>query len=213
VRDVDAKARDPAVEPEAQDVVERCADLLVPPVQVGLLGQEVVQVHLPGGLVELPGRAAEHAAPVVRRLAAGAWVAPDVPVAPRRLARGAGLGEPSVLVAGVVGDEVEQHLHPALARARDQRVEIVDRPQLGVHAAVVADVEAPVGVRRRERRVQPQAVDAQPGEVIQALGDPAEVAHSVAGRVGERARVALVEDAVAPPHPVAGGPHADCVSP
>ena len=46
VRDVDAPAGDPAVEPEAQDLVERLAHLLAPPVEVGLGRQEVVQVEL-----------------------------------------------------------------------------------------------------------------------------------------------------------------------
>ena len=48
VRDVDAEPGDAAVEPEPQDPVELVADLLVPPVEVGLLGQEVLQVVLAG---------------------------------------------------------------------------------------------------------------------------------------------------------------------
>ena len=43
------------------------------------------------------------------------------------------------------------------------------------------------------------AVDPEPFEVVQARQDPAQVADPVAVRVRERARVDLVQDAVAPP--------------
>ena len=39
--------------------------------------------------------------------------------------------------------------------AVNELVEVLKRPQIGVHAPVVGDVEAPVGVRRGEGRVQP----------------------------------------------------------
>jgi hypothetical protein len=42
--DVDAKAVNPPVEPEAEHVVHRLRDLWVIPVEVGLLGKERVQV-------------------------------------------------------------------------------------------------------------------------------------------------------------------------
>ena len=132
VRNVDAKAGDAAVEPEAQDVVEGVADLGVPPVQIGLLGQEVVEVVLPGVLVERPGRgAAEAAAPVVRRRAAGPRIGPDVPVAAARATRGAGLLEPRMQVGGVVRDEVEDHLDPAGGSRGDQLVERGQTPNTG----------------------------------------------------------------------------------
>ena len=56
VDDVHAEAVDASVEPEPQHVVHRLLDLGVRPVQVGLLGQEAVQVVLAGGLVERPCR-------------------------------------------------------------------------------------------------------------------------------------------------------------
>src|SRR5438105_3492051 len=83
VRDVEAEAGNAALEPEAEDVVELLPDLLVPPVQVDLLGEEAVEVHLARRRVERPrGAAAERRAPVVRRGPVGLRIAPDVPVAP-----------------------------------------------------------------------------------------------------------------------------------
>ena len=54
VRDVDAEAAHAAVEPEAKDLVELVAHRAVPPVEVGLLGRELVQVVLPPPAVVLP---------------------------------------------------------------------------------------------------------------------------------------------------------------
>ena len=69
VHDVGAEAVDAAVQPEAQHVVHRLDDLRVVPVEVGLLGQEGVQVPLLGGLVPRPrGAAAEGRRPVVGRM-------------------------------------------------------------------------------------------------------------------------------------------------
>ena len=67
VRDVDPEAGDAAVEPEAEDPVELVANLVAPPVQVGLLRQEVVEVVLAAALVERPCGAVEDRDPVVRR--------------------------------------------------------------------------------------------------------------------------------------------------
>ena len=75
VGDVDAKAVDPEVEPEAQDRLELGDDLRVLPVEVGLGAVEEVEVPEAGvGAVGRwqrgPAGAVEHAAPVVRRLGA-----------------------------------------------------------------------------------------------------------------------------------------------
>ena len=197
--DVDAPARDPAVEPEAQDLVERLPHLLAPPVQVGLRRQEVVQVELAGGLVERPGRAAERAHPIVRWRAVGLRVGPDVEVAVPRVTAAERVLEPLVAVARVVGDEVEQDADAAAARLGDQLVEVLERAERRVDGAVVGDVVAPVVVRRGHRRVEPDAVDPQPLEVVEVRRDPAQVADPVPVRVREGTRIDLVQDAVAPP--------------
>ena len=84
VAHVDAEAGHSPVEPEGQDRVEGGPDVLVPPVEVGLLDQMVVEVVLPGVLVERPGRSAEAGHPVVGRRSVGLGVGPHVPVAMRR---------------------------------------------------------------------------------------------------------------------------------
>ena len=199
VAHVDAEAGDAPVPPEAQDVVEGVAHLFGPPVEVGLLGEEVVQEVLPRRGVECPGRAAEGADPVVRLGPVGLGVGPHVPVAPRRVGGGARLHEPGVAVAGVVGDEVEEHLDAGLARRGDDLVEVVHGAVLGQHGAVVGDVVAPVGVGRRHDRAQPQRVDAQPGQVVEPAEQASQVSDAVVVAVGERAHVDLVEHRPPPP--------------
>src|SRR5262249_44363101 len=63
---VDPESGDAAVEPEAEDAIELVAHFWVPPVQVWLAGQELVEVILAGGRIQLPRGAAEGASPVVR---------------------------------------------------------------------------------------------------------------------------------------------------
>ena len=132
-------------------------DLGVPPVQVGLLRREVVEVVAAALLVERPGgAAAEDRLPVVRDL-----VGPDVEVGP--------FPKPRMPIRGVVRDEVEQDADPAGAGFRDEPIEIVERAEVGMDSRVVGDVVAPVDVRRGVYGVEPDRVDAEPREVLEPL--------------------------------------------
>ena len=185
--DVDPEACDAAVEPEAQDPLELFPHLRVPPVEVGLLAREVVQVVAPAPGVERPGgAAAEHRLPVVRDL-----VRPDVQVG--------ALAEPRMPVGRVVRDEVEQHADAAPVSLGDEPVDVLERAELRMDAGVVGDVIAPVDVRRGGDWVEPDSGDAQPLEVVELADHAGEVADPVAVSVGEGPRIDLIEDAVAPP--------------
>ena len=114
-----------------------------------------------------------------------------------------GLDEPRVLVGGVVGDPVDEDPEVARVRLGEQRVEGGEVAEERVDVAVVGDVVAEVGHRRAVERRQPEGVDAQPLQVVEVRADALEVADAVARRVGERARVDLVDDGLLPPHAVA----------
>jgi hypothetical protein len=66
VEDVEPEAVDAAIEPAANHVEHRGADVGVAPVEVRLLGQERVQIELAPFRVPSPGRATEIRDPVVR---------------------------------------------------------------------------------------------------------------------------------------------------
>ena len=110
--DVHPEAVHPASEPEAHHLVNGLPHLGVSPVEVGLLGEELVEVVLARRLVQGPGGAAEEALPVVGGAAVRGGVFPDVPVPLGAVPGGAGLQEPGVLAGGVVRHQVHEDLKP-----------------------------------------------------------------------------------------------------
>lgn len=207
VGDVDAEAVHAPVGPEAQGGAEVGADLVVVPVEVGLLGCEQVQVPLPVGDA-FPGAAAEDRLPVGGREFAvrAAAVAEDVAGAGGGAGSGGeGLLEPHVPVRAVVGDQIDDELEPEAVGLGCQRVEVVEGAQAGIDVPVVGDVIAAVGEFARIEGAQPQGVDAEGGEVGEALGDALQVPEAVTVGVGEAAGVDLVDDGLSPPVGVLGG--------
>jgi hypothetical protein len=204
---VDTEAVDSSVGPEAQGGAEVGPDLLVVPVEVGLFGREEVQVPLPVRDL-LPRAAAEDRRPVGGREFAVLAAA----VAEHIAAAGGGTGgggqrflEPTVQPRSVVGHDVDHDLQAQPVRLGDHRVEVVERAQARVHVPVVGDVVAAVGEFRGVERAEPEGVDAQCGQVAEALGDALEVPEPVTVGVGETAWIDLIDDGLPPPVRVTGG--------
>ena len=191
---VDAEPVDPARGPEAQHREHRVAHGRVAPVEVRLLGQVGVVVGAAGRGVARPRAPAEHADPV------GRLVAPQV----ERLAA-LRIREPRVAVGGVVRDVVEDQPQAEPARLGGERVEVRERAEDRVDVAVIADVVAEVGHRRGVDRRQPDAVHAEPAQVLQAGAQPRQVPDPVAVGVLEGAGIDLVDDAALPPGRPRGG--------
>ena len=100
---------------------------------------------------------------------------------------------------GVVRHEVDDQAEPQLGGLGAEGVEVVERAEERVDVAVVGHVVAGVLLGRRVERRQPDGVDAEVGQGVEAARDPGQVADPVAVAVGERAGVDLVDDGGAPP--------------
>jgi hypothetical protein len=79
-----------------------------------------------------------------------------------------------VLVRGVVRDEVEPDVDAERASLGDERVVVGKRPVVGMNVAVVGDVVAPVDVRARVNRAEPEGVDTERRKVPKMRTDAAE---------------------------------------
>ncbi len=203
---VDAEAVDATLEPEAHHRLDGRPHLRIPPVEVRLAAGVRMQVVLTGPLVQRPGRSrrGEAAKPVVRRPTVGSRLGPHVPVAFGAVAAGPRLDEPRMLVAGVVGDEVDQDPDPTPMRLGDQPVEVGQGAVRRIDGTVVGHVVAVVDLRRRVERREPDRVDAERIgrsviEVVEPGGDARQVADSIVVRIAEAARVDLVHHTVPPP--------------
>src|SRR4051812_8574955 len=88
--------------------------------------------------------------------------------------------------------------------ARQQLVELRERPEHRLDVLIVADVVARVVLRRGVDRREPDDVHAQLGQMIQVRGDAAQITDPVAVGVREAPRVDLVDDrALEPAHAAA----------
>ena len=191
---VEPEAVEAHVEPEAHRLQDRLEDLGVVVVEVGLVGEEPVPEVLLAHRVPGPVRRLGVDEDDPRLLVELVGVGPHVEVAVGAVGVLTTGLEPRVLVAGVVHHEVDDHADVALVRLVEEVVEVLDRAGLGEDVGEVGDVVAAVAQGRGEERRHPQAVDAQPVQVVELLGQSAEVADPVAVRVLERADQDLVED-------------------
>ena len=191
---VEAEAVETHVEPEAERLQHRVVHLRVVEVEVRLVVEEpvpeVLLAHRVPGPVGRLGVDEDHARVLVELVGVG----PHVEVAERSVrVLAAGL-EPRVGVRGVVHDEVDDHADPAPVRRVEELLEVIDGADLRQDVVVVGHVVAAVAEGRGEERRHPQAVDAEPGQVVELVGEPLEVADAVAVGVVERADEDLVED-------------------
>ncbi len=168
------------------------------------MGEEAVPEELAPHRVERPVGRLRVDEDDARVLVARVVVAPHVEVAVRALRVGARRLEPRVLVARVVHDEVDDDAHPARVRLADELGEVRRRAVLRRDRGVVGHVVAAVAQWRRVEGRQPQRVDAEPLEVVEAVDQPAQVARPAAVGVGERADDHLVEHRRAVPVRVVG---------
>jgi predicted nucleic acid-binding protein len=202
VHDVEAEARDALVLPELYDVDELGPHLGVVPVEVCLALVEEVQVPLVEGRHIFPGRATELRDPVRRRIAGillgrirccvdELVVGEVLRISCKRFL------QPGMARRGVVEDHVEHEAKMVLLRLGDKLVEVCHRAEHRLHGAVVCDIVAVVVLRGYEEWREPEIVDAELLEVVEALRDALEISYAIRIRIVEAAHVYLIDDLVA----------------
>ena len=77
-----------------------------------------------------------------------------------------------------------------------------------VHVVVVGDVVAVVAVRGHIKRLQPDARDAEPGQIVEAAHQPFEIAYAIAVGILVFLNVEAVDNRVLVPEVVDGHPRA-----
>ena len=186
---VEPEAVEAEVEPEADDVEHGVGHLGVVVVEVGLVVEEAVPEVLAALLVEGPVRRLGVDEDHPRLAPALVVVAPHVPVGLRVGGVLPALLEPRVLVGGVVHHQVGDDPHAALVRLLEEQHRVADVAVLREHGEEVGDVVAAVAQGRVVEGQQPDAVDAEPLQVVEPLGEAPQVAGAVAVAVVEaRAR-------------------------
>ncbi len=104
--------------------------------------------------------------------------------------------EPRMLVARMIDDQLDHHLHVALVRRVKEQLKVVHRPVRRVHIGIVRDVISVIPQRRRHERQNPQARHAQVLQIIQPRHQPLKIADPVIVRVRERTHVQLIDNGV-----------------
>src|SRR4029078_4495759 len=88
--------------------------------------------------------------------------------------RGAALDKPRMLIGRGVRNEVENDLKAARMCLFDGAIEICKRSEDRIDAAIMGDVVAEVRHRRRIDRGDPERVDLQPLQIVEAAGETLE---------------------------------------
>ena len=196
---VEADAVHAEVEPEADDVEDFLLHGRVVVIQVRLVGEETVPVVLLAHRVEGPVRFLGVDEDDAGLVVLGGIIRPDVVIAVGPAGIHARLLEPVVRIRGVVDGEVRDDADPALVGAVNQGDEVFDGTELGQDLAEIADVVAAVAQWGVVERRQPEAVHAEPLEVVEFFLQALQGAGAGVVRVVERADENLVEHRVLVP--------------
>ena len=200
VRDrVEAEAVQAHAEPVVDHLEHGRPDLGVGVVKVGLVAVEAVPVELAADTVRGPVARLRVDEDDARLRPPGLVVAPHVPVGLGVVPARSGLLEPRVLVGDLVRDQVRDDPDPAIVGLLDQGHGVIHGPVVGVDGQEVGDVVAAVPQGGRVEGQQPDAVDAQPLQVVQLRGQPSQVAVAVGSGIEEATDEHLVDDRASVP--------------
>ena len=104
-----------------------------------------------------------------------------------------------MLIGCVIDDEIDHDADAALARGAEEIHEVPQGAEAWIHVVIVGDVVPIVPVRRRMKREQPHARNAERVEVVDSRGETRKVADAVAVGILKRLDVERVDDGILVP--------------
>src|SRR5262245_985257 len=104
-----------------------------------------------------------------------------------------------MLVRGMVQHQIGDDAHTAAMRLIQKPTDISHRAVIAKDPSILSHVVPVVSERRREKRKEPDAVDSQPLQIVQLLGEAGKVSDAVAVLVEEGLPRELAEHGVLVP--------------
>ncbi len=189
---IEAKSLDPFAQPEVDHRRHFGPHRRVVPVQIGLTGIEVVQVVAIKRWHVLPAAAAKNRG---NGVSIDKGLIPEYVITLIAGIAGQCLHKPFVLGGGVVGDDIHHYADAVSGRFGDQLLHLGQGAEGGVDGAVVRHVVAVVPLGGAIDGGEPEHIDPEGGQIVEALADAVDVAHAVAIAVLKTHGVDLVDDA------------------
>ena len=187
-----------SVHPPEDHVIDFSPYLRVLPVQVRLLGSELMEIILLYFRHPLPRRTAEHCLHVIR-INSFLAIPPHIIIMIRIIPALLCLLEPPVFIGSVVEHQVHDDADLTLPSLSDQFIHILKRPEHGINVLIIRNIIPIVILRRAVHRRDPHRVDPQVSQIVKPPYDPPDIPDAVPVRVLEALRINLVYDCVFPP--------------
>ena len=127
------------------------------------------------------------------------FVCPEVEVPVGRLPVAPCFLKPAMIAGGVLNHQLDHHMQTQLLGLFQHIHDIGEVAEAWVDLQVIADIVAGVAKRRLVERHQPDGRGAQAADIVQALGDAAQIAASVTIDVEKQRRVDLIDHRVSVP--------------
>ena len=102
-----------------------------------------------------------------------------------------------MLVAGMIGHEIDHYFNIASVRFLDQLFEIIKRAENRINITIVRHIVAHISLRRWIKRRKPNRIDAKrivaALNIIKLIDHAAQVADAIAIRILKRSRIDLIK--------------------
>ena len=102
-----------------------------------------------------------------------------------------------MLVAGMIGHEIDHYFNIASVRFLDQFFEVIKRTENRINITIVRHIVAHISLRRWIKRRKPNCIDAKrivaALNIIKLIDHAAQVADAIAIRILKRSRIDLIK--------------------